>query len=166
LKGSDVKPSNKAHLLTAIACLGIAGAFGGAVMAAGPLTPAQAITARQAGFKAQGAAFKTIADQLKAPTPDIAAIRQAANVLNANAGQIGSWFPAGSGPETGIRMRAKAEIWTNPSGFATAVNNFRAAAPRLKAAADSGDAAAIGAQFRATAQTCGGCHHDFRADEH
>ena len=160
-----MKPALKIHLLTAIASLSIAGVFSTAVLAAGRMSPSAAIAARQAGFKAQGAALKTISDQLKAPTPDLAAIRAAANVINNNSRAIRTWFPAGSGPAPGVRTRAKAEIWTNRRGFATAMNNFRAAAPRLKAAADSGDAAAMGAQLRATAGTCGGCHHDFRAEE-
>ena len=163
-----MKPALKSRLVTAIACLSIGGLAVGATaaIAAGPMSPAAAIAARQAGFKAQGAAFKVILDQTRSPTPDIAAIRTAANTLNNNAGQIGSWFPAGSGPEAGVPTRARAEIWTNPTGFATALINFRAAAPQLKAAADSGDVARIQAQFRATGATCGGCHTGFRAEQH
>jgi cytochrome c556 len=157
-----VSPSQKTHLLSAIACLAIAGVFGGTVLAQSP--GAAAITARQLGFKQQGGAFKTILDQLKAPAPDIARIRTAANVINRTAGQITTWFPAGSGPGPGVRTAARPEIWTNSGDFNTAMTAFRNQAPRLKAAADSGDIARIRTEFGATGLTCRNCHVPFRAE--
>jgi len=161
-----VTPAFKTNLTTAIACLLIAGAFSGAALATAPLAGASAVQARQAGFKVQGGAFKAIADQLKAPTPDVGAIRTAANTVNTQAGVIGSWFPAGSGPEAGVPTRAKPEIWTDSAHFTEALNAFRTQAPRLKAAADSGNLDTIRAEFMATGRTCGGCHQAFRAPEH
>lgn len=157
-------PAFKTHLTTAIACLMIAGVFSGAALATAPLAGAAAVQARQAGFKVQGGAFKTIADQLKAPTPDVGAIRTAANTVANQAGVIGTWFPAGSGPEAGVPTRAKPEIWTDSAHFAQALNAFRTQAPRLKAAADSGNLDNIRAEFMATGRTCGGCHQTFRAE--
>ena len=157
-----VTPATKTNLISVAACLAIC-AFAGATIAAAPLSGAAAIQARQAGFKVQGGAFKTISDQLKTPAPDIAAIRTAANAITRTAGQINTWFPVGSGPGPGVVTKAKAEIWTDAPRFAAAMTAFRAQVPRLKAAADSGDLAAIRTEFVATGRTCGGCHIPFRA---
>lgn len=155
-------PALKTNLTTALICLVIAGGFAGVAMATGPLAGASAIAARQAGFKLQGAAFKVIADQLKAPTPDIAAIRTAAGTINHTADVISTWFPPGSGPEAGVPTKAKAEIWTDNAHFLAAMAAFRAQAPRLKAAADSGNIDNIRTEFTATGRSCGGCHIPFR----
>ena len=71
-------------------------------------------------------------------------------------------FPAGSGPETGVTMTAKAEIWTNASVFAEKVKALQAAVQGLATAAAGGDAAAIGRGRRPIGQACQGCHSEFR----
>ena len=134
--------------------------FGGATLAQSP--GAQAIAARQQGFPTLGGAFKSISDPLKAPAPDIAAIRVAANTIARTGGLIGGWFPAGSGPAPGVRTKARPEIWTNSGQFGVAMTAFRNQGPQLKAAADSGDVARIRTEFAATGRTCAGCHTPFR----
>ena len=66
-------------------------------------------------------------------------------------------FPKGS--EGG---RAKAEIWSDWAGFVKAADDFKAAAPKLVAAADSMNAGQVGAALGAVGKTCGGCHKPFR----
>jgi cytochrome c556 len=156
-------PAFRTNLTTILGCLVIAGAS--AALAQG-LSGAGAVHARQEGFKLQGAAFKVISDQLKTPAPDVAAIRTAANTVNHTADVIQTWFPAGSGAEAGVPTRARPEIWTDQAHFAAAMAAFRAQAPRLKAAADSGNVDNIRTEFMATGRTCGGCHIPFRAPEH
>ena len=73
-----------------------------------------------------------------------------------------SWFPAGSGPETGIKTAAKPEIWAQPADFKAAHDALVVEAGKLVTVAASGDAAAIGAQLQATGKACGGCHKPFR----
>ena len=52
----------------------------------------------------------------------------------------GQWFPAGTGPEAG-KTRALPEIWKRPDDFVAAQKVFSDAAPKLLAAANSGDVA-------------------------
>ena len=75
------------------------------------------------------------------------------------------WFPRGTGPETGVRTRAKPEIWSNPSGFRLAGAALLVAARELSAAAQSGDVARIRAALPGVTRACGGCHDSFRAPE-
>ncbi|MCC7462467.1 MAG: cytochrome c [Gammaproteobacteria bacterium] len=112
-----------------------------------------------------GDAFKTLRDQTRARKPDSAAIRNAAQVVKAASQNQYDWFPAGSGPRTGIKTRAKAEIWTRPQEFATAQKRFTQRADQLNAAAGSGDIAAVRTQFDEVGGACKGCHDTFRVPE-
>ncbi|MFO1015372.1 MAG: cytochrome c [Caulobacteraceae bacterium] len=152
----------KGNLTTAIACLAIGAIFSTAALAA-PLTAAQAIAARQAGYKQVGGAFKTINDQLKADNTDMAAVLAAAKVINANANAVSGWFPAGSGPEAGVPTKAKPEIWSDSAGFAAAAAAFRTQAGAMQAAAQSGDKAAVAAQVGPLFGACRTCHTAYRA---
>ncbi len=123
------------------------------------------IEARQAQYKKIGGAFKTINDNLKSGSPDMAAIQAAAaTVVEAGAG-MGDWFPEGTGPESGIKTEALPAIWENRAEFDTKVAAFQAAAANLKTVADAGDPAAVGPAFGATGGTCKGCHDNFRLDD-
>lgn len=161
-------PAFRSNLVTVFGVLAIGSAFAGVAWAQGALHGAAAVTARQEGFKTQGRAFKVIADQLKTPAPDVAQIRTAAATINRTASVIQTWFPADSAPAAvpGVRTAAKPEIWSNAAQFAQAMAAFRAQAPQLKAAADSGNVDNIRTQFMATGRTCGGCHTPFRQQEH
>ncbi|HTU13497.1 MAG TPA: cytochrome c [Allosphingosinicella sp.] len=124
---------------------------------------AQTIQSRQASYKQMAAAQKAIGDQLRAGSPDIAQIRQRAAFLADRSVHVLRWFPRGTGPETGIRTRAKSEIWSDGAGFQRAGANFVVAARALNRAAASGDIARIRAAFPAVGRTCGACHDGYRA---
>ena len=62
----------------------------------------------------------------------------------------------------GEKSRALPEIYSNPAGFKTAQDNFRAAATKLVGAAKGGEAPAKAA-IQELQNTCGGCHKQFRA---
>lgn len=121
--------------------------------------------ARHEHYEKLGESFKVIRDQVKTDKPDLAAIKTAAKVVNDAAAAQEKWFPAGSGPEAG-KTQAKAEIWTRPAEFKTAMKNFADAAPKLQTAANSGNVGAIKTAFGDTGKTCKGCHETFRAEEH
>ena len=123
---------------------------------------ADVIKARQQGYKAQGAAFKTINDEMKKGSPDIAAIRRATKVLTDTATMQYRWFPKGSGPESGVKTAAKPEIWSDPAGFAAAQKAFQAEAAKLGQAAAKGDVGAIRPQVGAVGKTCAACHNKYR----
>jgi cytochrome c556 len=122
----------------------------------------QIIETRQANLKEMGEAFKTISDQNKAAAPDMALIAPAAAKVQAHATEIGNWFPAGSGPEAGIKTEALAKIWEDRATFDAAVARLQEEAGKLQTAAASGDAAAVKAQFPATGGACKNCHDTFR----
>ncbi len=145
--------------------MGLAGLVGVAVAQNPARTPAQLIQARQAGYKQIQGALKGVSDQLKASEPSLPAIRQHSAVLARLAPQVGGWFPAGTGPETGVRTRAKAEIWSDRATFRTRSVNLVVAARRLDAAARANDLAAVRAALPGVGGSCRECHDQFRGPE-
>lgn len=137
----------------------------GAEMLDNGMTVRAQIEARQEGFKAIGSEFKTINDQLRSGSPDMAPIQAAASALPAAAEGIETWFPVGTGPETGVATEALATIWEEPEDFESKVNDFVLAISALETAAQTGDADVIQAAARATGATCGACHDKFRLDD-
>lgn len=134
-------------------------ALGSAAIAA---SPADTIKSRQTNLKLLGKGLKTTMDQLKADSPDLAAIRAAAASIAATAPKIGPAFPVGTGPESRVKTGALPAIWQKPADFRAANDKFVAAARTLKVAADSGDLARIKASAQALGGTCKGCHDSFR----
>jgi len=147
--------------------IGVLVAFGvGAAVAAGGALAqsagAEAVKARQANFKQLGGAFKAINDQLKTDKPDLAVIKASARKMKDLAAQEATWFPAGSGPEAGVKTAAKPDIWSDAAGFAAGVKRLQAETTRLADAANSGSLDAVKAQVATTAKACGGCHDKYR----
>ncbi len=131
-----------------------------------PKTPGgKAAWQRHDNFKAQGAAFKAILDELKKDPPDQAVLTTNANKLKASSIALPSWFPKGSGPESGVKTDAKAEVWTDAAGFAAAATKFQAEAATLQQLAAAGDVAGMKAQARVVGGTCKGCHDKYRVPE-
>jgi cytochrome c556 len=120
--------------------------------------------ARHDHYHHLGDAFKTVRDQVKSDSPDLAAIKSAAKIVNDASADQAKWFPAGTGPEAG-KTRALAEIWSKPTEFAAAEKLFSDAAPKLYAAANAGDVAAVKAQFGEVGKSCKNCHENFRSPE-
>jgi cytochrome c556 len=121
--------------------------------------------ARHDHYHELGDSFKVVRDQTRASTPDMAAIKTAAKVVNDAAAEQAKWFPAGSGPEAG-KTQALPAIWSKPAEFKAAMKMFSDAAPKLSAAANAGDAAAVKAAFAEVGKACKNCHEQFRAEEH
>lgn len=134
-----------------------------------PLDPAleKAMKERHDGFEAMGDSFKKIMDTLKGGGALNAELAAEARKINAAAPRLADWFPAGSGPESGRKTEAKAEIWQKPEAFTEKREAFVAEAGKLAALADANDAAGFAEQVKAVGNTCKGCHDDFRTeDEH
>src|SRR5579871_2770107 len=70
-----------------------------------------AIKARQDFYKEMGKAFKGLNDDLKSDNPSVDDLKKNASVVEAHTGKIPALFPAGTGPDAGIKTGAKAEIW-------------------------------------------------------
>lgn len=124
---------------------------------------AQDVKSRQANFQDLGAAFKAINDELKAGRANSTTVEYSIKSVAQYANGIDTWFPDGSGPELGVKMEAKAEIWEQPEAFEAEVEAFRAAVDGLVAA--SGSPEAIPAAFGNTGKTCKSCHDKFRLED-
>ena len=116
------------------------------------MTPKEQIELRQGQLKKLGKAFKTISDQLKASEPDMAAIQAAAASVPVESEGMADWFPAGTGPDSGVKTDALPAIWEEPDLFTEKLSDFQMAAGALATAAETGG-------------TCKSCHEKFRADD-
>ena len=85
-----------------------------------------AIKARHDHYHELGDAFKVIRDELRSSSPNWDRIKPAAQAVKEASADQGKWFPTGSGPESGLKTRSKAEIWSDPKGFEAAQLSSRA----------------------------------------
>ena len=123
---------------------------------------AEVVKARQRGLKTLGAAFKTIRDELRGDSPDAAKIRSAAADITHAASAFGKWFPAGTGPASGVKTDAKPEVWTDAAGFAAAQDTFVGEANKWAQLGNSTDASAWKEGAASLGQSCKGCHDKYR----
>jgi cytochrome c556 len=133
--------------------------------AAGAATIAQTIATRQAGYKEMGKAFKAINDELKKPDPDLSQLPAYAKTIRTQSLAIPNWFPKGSGPESGVKTKAKADIWAEPAKFTAAQKALQVETAKLQTAVASKNIDAIKAQVRATGGACKSCHDSYRAED-
>jgi cytochrome c556 len=124
----------------------------------------KAAQTRHENFEQIGEAFDTISDEVKEASPDMAEVRNAADRLAVLAPQVPEWFPAGSGPQDGKSTEALEEAWTRPEELRLAADRFAAAVTELKAAAEAGDQAALGAAVKTVGGACKNCHDKFKED--
>ena len=124
-----------------------------------------AIATRQAGYKKIGAAFKAINEELKKGSPDMKLIAANSAVVNAQSQQIPKWFPKGSGPEAGVKTKAKPAIWAEPAKFAAAGTKLQTEAAKLQAFAAAGNLDGVKSQVRAVGGSCKSCHESYRAED-
>lgn len=138
---------------------------GGAANVAAPADPKAAYEARHEGFEDIGDHFKAINRELKGGSPSIERVQREAAALAEKAKQVPGWFPAGTGPESGTRTRAKAEIWANNQDFQQRAQTLGQASSAFAQAAQSGDLAAIRAAMPALGDSCKQCHDRYRGPE-
>ena len=123
--------------------------------------PADQVRARIAGFRELGAAFKAVNDGLRGEVSPVL-IQQSARQIRNAARQQYAWFPAGTGPQPGLKTAAKALIWAKPAQFKAAQDNFARQADAFQKAAAGGNVATIRAEARKLGATCKACHDTFR----
>jgi cytochrome c556 len=124
--------------------------------------PAATIKARQEKFKDLGKQAKALVGQLKSGTLDKATAPDEAKKIAEYAHDLPTWFPKGTGLDSGVKTLAKPEIWTQQDDFKAAAEKFQTEADKLVEVVAAGDIAAVGAQFQATGKACQGCHKPFR----
>ena len=144
-----------------IASVCLALSFSVAAAAATPAITA-AVNARKANYKEIGGAFKAVNDEIKSGAPHWGTVRPLAKELAARSVQQVKYFPRGSGPESGLKTRAKAVIWNEQAQFVKIQRDMVAAANALQAAADKGDVAALTAARTSLGATCKACHDRYR----
>lgn len=135
---------------------------GGAASPGQNASAVEQVKARQQGLKTLGAAFKTIRDELKAETPDAAKIRTASADIVRVGGAIDKWFPAGTGPDSGVKTDAKSEIWSDAAGFAAAREAFVREANKWAQLGNGADVSAWKEGAASLGQSCKGCHDKYR----
>jgi cytochrome c556 len=126
------------------------------------VTVKQQIEVRQKALKEMGAAMKTISDQMKSGAPALDQIRPAVQTIKTHSTELPTWFPAGTGPEAGVKTEALAKIWEDQPTFQAAAQRLADEAAKLSDVATGEDIAAIGAQVGATGAACKNCHDNFR----
>jgi cytochrome c556 len=152
--------NNTLRALVALAVISVAGS-------AFAEDAASIVKARKDYYHVLGKAAKGSGEEFKKMPPSITEIQKYAAILDAEAPKLLSHFPAGSGPESGVKTDAKAEIWTKPDAFKKAAGDLAAAAHTYNLAAQKGDLLAAGAAMKAVGGTCKSCHEQFKAkDEH
>lgn len=129
-----------------------------------PLQKEQALKVmhdRHENYEKIGDAMKVIGRELKGDSPDLAQVRQKADVIATLAPQVKTWFPQGTGPDVG-KTHAKAEIWQKPDDFAAKARGLETAAAAFKTAAQGDDVAAIRAAHGNLGKSCKACHDLYR----
>lgn len=136
----------------------------GTLLAASESIVEKTIAERQDGFKKMGKAMKAFRNQLRSDTPDTLALVPEAEILVLYSQQMAGWFPAGSGPESGVDTDALPYIWKNTAKFDKLVSSFEPAASSLLRAAKGADLDGIKKSLFAVKDICSDCHDSFRAD--
>ena len=120
-----------------------------------------AVEARHAGFEGILSALRQIDREAKAEQPDLAAMASSNARLIELEAEIPSWFPLGSGTESGAKTTARPEIWTDRQGFVEKAAASLAAARGLSTSVRTGNLEAIRDTERTLVKTCQACHHAY-----
>ena len=125
---------------------------------------ADVIDTRQHGFKKMGGAMKVFRTQLREDTPDANAMSAAADTIALYAKDVSTWFPEGSGADSGLDTDALDYIWKNPTKFDGYSQALVRTSQQLVEAVASNDKGSIKAAVVAVKDSCSDCHSSFRAD--
>jgi cytochrome c556 len=130
--------------------------------AAPPPTPAQIIRARQAAYEMSVVTFSQLKRAVDTGS-DVTKQKFAADALAAWAAALPTLFPEGTGPgQTAIETSAKAEVWSNRTGFLGRANAYAAMTAKLADVAKAGDASQFANQVDLVKKACDACHADFK----
>ncbi len=118
------------------------------------------IALRQSGMALEGGAFGFIRSVVAAKG-DIRTVEGPAKAIARWQILVPTLFPAGS--DKGGDTKALPEIWSDRAGFDKMAADAVAAATRMAAAANAGNADAVAEEVKALGMQCGGCHRAYRA---
>ena len=123
--------------------------------------PEDAIRYRQSGYVIMGNHMGRIFNELKKPSPDVAAIQRSAAIIDFVSQLPGEGYVPGSDKGGNPPTRAKPEILTDPK-VREVGRAMRQEVTKLVEVSKGGDVAAIRTQFQATAKSCDSCHDNYR----
>jgi cytochrome c556 len=125
------------------------------------------IKSRQDKLRDMGGALKAIDDELKKGSPDWQnAILPNAQTVQSRSTYLLTWFPKGSGPESGVKTYALPAIWQKPDDFTKLGKTAQAEAAKLNQIAASKDANALKAQALVLGKACKACHDSYRSPDY
>jgi cytochrome c556 len=142
--------------LGALACVSAAFAQG---------TPAEqkAVEQRQALFKDVEKSFNPIGDMLKRKMKyDAAVVQESVAQLEILAKKIPDAFAVDTHKATGIKTKARENIWSGMADFKAKSDDLVKALAGLSAAAKSGDEKAFRPAAVGVGKACSGCHDNYK----
>jgi cytochrome c556 len=125
------------------------------------------IKSRQDKLRDMGGALKAIEDELKKRNPDWEnAIVPNAQTIQSRSSYLLTWFPKGSGPESGLKTYALPQIWQKPDDFTRLGKAAQAETTRLNQVAASKDETALKVQVLTVGKACKACHDSYRSPDY
>ena len=132
-----------------------------AVLAQG--APERAIEQRQALFKEVEKNFNPIGDMLKRKAKyDPAVVQDSVAKLEPLARKIPDAFAVDTHATTGVKTKARENIWSNLPDFKARSEELSKALAGLSAAAKTGDEKAFRPAAVAVGKACSGCHDNYK----
>ena len=125
------------------------------------------IKSRQDKLRDMGGALKAIDDELKKGSPDWDnVILPNIDTLQGRSGYLLTWFPKGSGPESGVKTYALPGIWLKGDDFTRLGKAMQVEVAKLKPVAASRNAGALKEESFTVAKTCKACHDSYRSPDY
>jgi cytochrome c556 len=125
----------------------------------------RAVELRQSVMQVQAYSLRPAAAMLRNAPYDAAAVKQAAARLKMLSAMLGDVFKDDTSKFDIKDAAAKPEVWTDASGFESAINGEVKAVDALDAAVAGGDKDATLTALKAVGKSCGDCHDKFRKKE-
>ncbi|MFM2410352.1 MAG: hypothetical protein RL481_1180 [Pseudomonadota bacterium] len=123
------------------------------------------VSARKAGFRELGSAFKGVNDSIRSGEVQSVALGKYAEQIRKASNGIYRWFPKGSGPKAGVKTAALAGIWAKPAAFKKAQDGLATATTAFEKAVKSKNLDSIRTATRNLGGTCKACHDSFKAKD-
>jgi cytochrome c556 len=161
--GSNMPSRTRIHFIS----LGIAtlGALAGAspAFSQGSAAEQKAVEQRQALLKEIDEAFKPVGEIVKRKAPyNATVVQESAAKLATLAPKIPDAFALDTHAATGIKTKARSNIWTSIPDFKAKSDALVKAIDGLAAAGKSGDEKALRPAFAAVGKACSACHDNYK----
>ncbi|MBA4353188.1 MAG: hypothetical protein C0409_00710 [Novosphingobium sp.] len=117
---------------------------------------------RQARMEEFNAAMQGLGEQIMSQSPDRTIVQHNANIIRDLAKQLPAWFPAGTGPQSGIPTRAMPSIWQSPEDFAARSAALALSSQALADFASAGDMTRLMDKAVAVDAACVACHRAYQ----